>query len=649
VKIAFITPHLSTGGMPQYLNNKIEKLKEDCDIWVFEKSHEPSYNTIRLRIEKQIGKERIITWGNNPIKNLLDRLDEINPDIIHFEEPCEQFLSENTLRKIFRKERRYKIFETFHDSSLEIEEKRFLPDKFIVVSPWQVYLLRKLGVPSEVIEHEIPSKPKKEQELARKILGLDPTKKHVIQVGIFTPRKNQKETAELARSFPDVQFHFIGTVAENYKFYWESILKNLPSNCKIWGERDDVDLFYQAADMSILPSLPLFNDKETSPLVIKESLEWGTPLLMRDIKVYVDMFQESNMLRFMGQTKEETVKIISQMLNTNPSENNKILDLWFESDSNKINITYLQDKPLGTIWASVKDRDSNACIYGFDLVLNSPGISYWVIPIPKDHFDFNGDKNFSGFELQLYYSKDEDIPFYRGTIELKRPIRKKRIPNSKHLNFDPIFVNYTQFFVDWIYNGFFAGARIKKAIDIGANVGLFTQWVLDRFGSDTEVIGIEPNTSATKAFEFLHSQNPTVNLEKLAVSGKSGERITMRVNPGNTLISSFEGTGDGYTEDQEVSTITLVDLLKKYNWEECDLLKVDVEGAEYEIFDSVSSDDLKKFKYLLIEFHNNQGRVKSLIQKIKEAGFSIDVRDDDTRFEVNEDNDRGTIFATRII
>lgn len=209
MKIVFITPHLSTGGMPQYLNNKIAKLKDECDIWILEQTHESSYNTIRKRIEREIGVNKIITFGSNPVKLLLDSIDRLDPDIVHFEEPCEQFLTDNLLEHIFRKDRRYKIIETFHDSSLGHEEKRYLPDKFIVVSPWQVYLVQKHGVPVEVIEHEIYKKGEKDQERARKILGFDPNKKHVIQVGIFTPRKNQLETAELARNFPDVQFHFI--------------------------------------------------------------------------------------------------------------------------------------------------------------------------------------------------------------------------------------------------------------------------------------------------------------------------------------------------------------------------------------------------------------------------------------------------------
>jgi hypothetical protein len=89
--------------------------------------------------------------------------------------------------------------------------------------------------------------------------------------------------------------------------------------------------------------------------------------------------------------------------------------------------------------------------------------------------------------------------------------------------------------------------------------------------------------------------------------------------------------------------------MKDNSMDQVDLLKIDVEGAEYEIFESISSDDLKRFKHLLIEFHNNHGgRINQIIEKIKSANFEIDLRDDDTRFKANLESERGTIFATII-
>ncbi len=644
MKVFFIVPHLSTGGMPEYLKNKIEKIKDSCDIWVLEKSHERTYNTIRKRIESLIGEDRIVTWGVKK-KMVIDMIESIKPDVIHFEEPCEHFLSDDMLLRIFSKDRNYRIIETFHDSSMEAEEKRFLPDKFIVVSPWQVKLLQKLKVPMEVIEHKLKEKPVRNSSLAKKKLGMDPSRKHIVQIGIFTPRKNQAETINIARILSDCDFYFIGTLADNFKWYWTPLMENLPSNCKVLGERDDVDLFYEAADLIIFPSVENFNDKETSPLVLKEATSWKAPLLMKNTPVYSDMYQESDLIHFMGDSisynANKILKIFGNMENTAQKFFGR-----FEPEENKI-IINLMENNVGDVNVSIKDRDSNTCIYSFSLNADHSGSEWWTIPIPKPYFDFQEDRNFSGFLIEFYSSQTGEI-IQSLTIDLgKKPIMKKRIVANGPINFDPIFVNYTQFFVDGIYNQFFAGSRISTAIDIGANVGLFTEWVLDRFGSDTRVISVEPNSKACLSFESIHSEKENVTLDKLAVTSTDGETIRLMVNPENTLISSVEGTGDGYSEFEEVGTVSLMGLMKKYDLEEVDLLKVDVEGAEYDIFSSVGENDLRRFKHLLIEFHNNQGRASALISKIASAGFEIDLRDDDTRYTVDQNNDRGTIFATR--
>ena len=650
MKVVYITPHLSTGGMPEYLKNKIEKIKDDAEIWVLEKNHEKTYNTIRKRIESLIGQDRIITWGEMPQKLLLDKITEIDPDVIHFEEPSEEFVPDYHLDKIYSDERRYSIFETLHDSSYNAKEKIYLPDKFIMVSPWQVNILSDLKVPNEVIEHQLPEGRSRDTNKSRELLGLDPSKKHVVQIGIFTPRKNQKETADLAKNFPDVQFHFIGTLADNYRWYWEPIVRKLPENCKIWGERDDVDLFYQAADLVIFPSIALFNDKETSPLVIKETISWGSPLLLRNLPVYVDMYQESKNIKFMSDKREENIEILKELLSTRVEVSQE--DLFrasFNPDDNKISIEYAGTTPIGNVFVSVKDRDSNACIYGFNVEANSQGSGWWCIPIPKQHFDFMGNPNFTGFKIEFYKDRVDSSPIYTHIIDLKKSINKKKIISNGYINFDPVFVNYTQFFVDGIYNNFFAGYRINSAIDVGANVGLFTEWVLDRFGSDTFVLGVEPNSVAAKAFVAMHGERTNVKFSEVALSDTSGDEIEMLINPENTLISSIEGTGSQYTEKQIVKTKTLADLMTEYGLDEVDLLKVDVEGAEYQIFSCLSPEDIRKrFKHLLIEFHNNQGRASELIKKIRSAGYSVDLRDDDTRYSTDENNDRGTIFATRI-
>ena len=67
--------------MPEYLKNKIDKIKDDAEVWVFEKRHETAYNTIRKRIESIIGEDRIVVWGEKPEDILIKSIKEMNPDL----------------------------------------------------------------------------------------------------------------------------------------------------------------------------------------------------------------------------------------------------------------------------------------------------------------------------------------------------------------------------------------------------------------------------------------------------------------------------------------------------------------------------------------------------------------------------------------
>ena len=53
-----------------------------------------------------------------------------------------------------------------------------------------------------------------------------------------------------------------------------------------------------------------------------------------------------------------------------------------------------------------------------------------------------------------------------------------------------------------------------------------------------------------------------------------------------------------------------------------DLLKIDIEGAEYEFFSSISDRNIKKIKKIIIEYHrNNDYKVMDIIKKLTKNDF----------------------------
>ena len=311
-KLLYVTPHLSTGGLPQYLLKKIEHFKDKFDIYIIEyQDLSWEYVVQKNKIKQLLGEDKLITLYEDK-QSILKHIESIKPDIIHFEEIPEHFIDSTILDKIFNTPyRSYYILSTTHSSHTDPSQLTSTPDKFILVSEWSKQKFKQVvKVPCDIWEYPIedltPNKEKYQKEL-----GFDPNYKHVINVGLFTPGKNQSEVFEVAKQLLDekIMFHFIGNQAGNFKTYWKPLMQNKPKNCKVWGERNDVEKFLQAADLFYFSST-----LELNPLVVKESLSYKLPTLMRKLPTYLNQYDNNNLVSYIKGDINQTKNLILNKL-----------------------------------------------------------------------------------------------------------------------------------------------------------------------------------------------------------------------------------------------------------------------------------------------------------------------------------------------
>jgi autotransporter strand-loop-strand O-heptosyltransferase len=172
------------------------------------------------------------------------------------------------------------------------KEKIFHPDAYYFCTPYHLETFASSPSYKEVIEFPIDRRTKKELLTIEELESLqkgefDLKKINVVNVGLWTPGKNQAEGIEIARKYPDMDFHFIGNQAINFKHYWEPLMENLPSNVKVWGERNHVPLFILMADIF------MFNSTwECNPLVLREAISFGKPIIAHNLPQYGSMFDK---------------------------------------------------------------------------------------------------------------------------------------------------------------------------------------------------------------------------------------------------------------------------------------------------------------------------------------------------------------------
>ncbi|TAI47543.1 FkbM family methyltransferase [Flagellimonas allohymeniacidonis] len=168
------------------------------------------------------------------------------------------------------------------------------------------------------------------------------------------------------------------------------------------------------------------------------------------------------------------------------------------------------------------------------------------------------------------------------------------------------------------------GFEPEFIIDAGANIGLAAIYFVNKY-PDTKIACIEPEDSNFEMLEQNVHGYPNIECHKNALSNIDGETIS--------LIDSGQGKWGFMTEKTEnfvdgniasnLTTISIPHLMELYNLTSIDVVKIDIEGAEKELFESNFEDWLPKTRCLIIELHDRKkpGCSKSLFKAVSQYDF----------------------------
>jgi FkbM family methyltransferase len=185
-------------------------------------------------------------------------------------------------------------------------------------------------------------------------------------------------------------------------------------------------------------------------------------------------------------------------------------------------------------------------------------------------------------------------------------------------------------------------------IDIGANVGTFACRVAK---NARRVICFEPAPASFAQLERNTRQFEGVEAVREAVAGAPGLVRLHRPRDGrqSDSFTFFPEPGlgaEGFDDADEVTATTLDALLVKHGVDRCDLLKIDAEGAEYEIFHATSDATLARIQRITGEYHDVQPddprtRIAHFAAHLESKGFAVETKPSKRR------RNHGLFFARR--
>ena len=182
----------------------------------------------------------------------------------------------------------------------------------------------------------------------------------------------------------------------------------------------------------------------------------------------------------------------------------------------------------------------------------------------------------------------------------------------------------------WRFNAYcrgrFAIDPEDVVVDIGAHIGVFAVYAA-RHAPRGQVYAYEPFPGNYRLLAINKSLNRLDNLHvfNLAVSARTGESDFFAVES-NPALNSLSGAYGG--ERISVRTVSIEDVVRDNRIEAVDYLKIDAEGAEYDILMNCSGALLRRIKRIFLEYHEHPslpGNRRALAQVLRSNGYQVSV------------------------
>jgi FkbM family methyltransferase len=177
-----------------------------------------------------------------------------------------------------------------------------------------------------------------------------------------------------------------------------------------------------------------------------------------------------------------------------------------------------------------------------------------------------------------------------------------------------------EIYLDRVYD--VAGADLatcSRVLDLGANTGVFALYATS-MAPNAAVYCFEPDP---RNFEVL---NRNLKLNQVAgqaypfaVAGRSGSAY---LQAGSSVEHSLSANS---ADGQKIECVDLSRVFELAGVTRFDFAKIDVEGAELEIFDLCPNDILRRIRAMAVEWHHSVEALQALRERLRKIGFEAEI------------------------
>lgn len=241
-------------------------------------------------------------------------------------------------------------------------------------------------------------------------------------------------------------------------------------------------------------------------------------------------------------------------------------------------------------------------------------------------------------DYELRSARGEQIPGHKLELRMKAPVRGS--VSLWEVGSDVL--TFTEVIKEQVYESVRNRLRsCETVIDLGANIGLTTLYFAGHYPG-SRFLAVEPNSDT---FQLL-----TANLKELIDDGRCQTLKAAVWGSSRALVRDPSQAPEHYSAfamkeasaDENSETISgwpIQKIIDDSRFTQVDLLKVDIEGAEVELFKG-DLDWLRRVGAIAIEFHNGSREQSRFDEIMRAYRFSIYDHDPHTVLALKEEENR---------
>ena len=169
------------------------------------------------------------------------------------------------------------------------------------------------------------------------------------------------------------------------------------------------------------------------------------------------------------------------------------------------------------------------------------------------------------------------------------------------------------------FSFYFLEAKTENELNIySGRKSFLIEPLIDEFKKNNK--NIKVNIVTGKSDEFI---------ERLKLEGKNTKAdILLTTDVARLTRAKNNNLFKKTNQIEEINVISLSECIEKYDIEKIDFLKMDCEGAEFEIILGLTDETLKKIKKMSIEVHmmRKEFAVEDLMEFLQQHNFTVNIK-----------------------